>query len=159
MVRYDCFPHSCEEVDDFEFQVFLIVRRWRHATCNALGIEPYKIFQNRTVLEVVRRRRNDASFATQLDPVGLSKQLLEVWGRQPLSPPDLTHPPLTPTDIDTDTKRSSLRLSLHHRHHHHDLFLFRHRHRSFEGRSSRRRLSVWGSWGLRAPGNCLTEQT
>jgi len=118
LVRYDCFPHSCEEVDDFEFQVFLIVRRWRHATCNALGLEPYKIFQNRTVLEVVRRQRNDESFATQQDSLALSKQLIEVWGRQSQSLPGRTHPSLTPTDIDSDTELRLLRISLHHHRHH-----------------------------------------
>ena len=51
------------ELDDFEFQCFTILRKWRKKTYEELGIEPYKVFQNRTLCEMIRRRRNDFRWA------------------------------------------------------------------------------------------------
>jgi hypothetical protein len=46
-----------------------------------LDTEAYKICQNRTICELVRRRRNDPAFGAD-DPASpaFSGQLLEVWG-------------------------------------------------------------------------------
>jgi hypothetical protein len=52
-----------EELDDNEFQGFVLLRRWRLLRARELGIETYKIFQNRSLCEMIRRRRNDATWA------------------------------------------------------------------------------------------------
>lgn len=52
-------------MDDFEFQAFLELRKWRLQRHRELGVEPYKIFQNRTFCEMVRRRRNDPHWARE----------------------------------------------------------------------------------------------
>jgi predicted flap endonuclease-1-like 5' DNA nuclease len=52
-------------LDDFEFQCFIKLREWRLQTYTELQIEPYKVFQNRTLCELLRRRRDDPSWARQ----------------------------------------------------------------------------------------------
>jgi hypothetical protein len=54
-----------KELDDFEFQAFCSLRKWRLERCRELGVEPYKIFQNRTFCEMVRRRRNNPMWARE----------------------------------------------------------------------------------------------
>lgn len=39
------------------------MRKWRLLRARELGIETYKIFQNRTLCEMIRRRRDDKSWA------------------------------------------------------------------------------------------------
>ena len=39
----------------------------KFSKCRLLDIEPYKIFQNRTLVEVIRRRRNNCYWATMSD--------------------------------------------------------------------------------------------
>jgi len=34
-----------EQLDDFEFEVYTMLRTWRLATCRGLDIEPYKVVQ------------------------------------------------------------------------------------------------------------------
>ena len=67
-----------EQLDDFEFEVYTMLRTWRLATCRGLDIEPYKVFQNRTLVEAVRRRRNDGAWGST------QQQLLECWGIGPV---------------------------------------------------------------------------
>ena len=67
-----------EQLDDFEFEVYSLLRTWRLATCRALDTEPYKIFQNRTLVEAVRRRRNDSAWGST------QQQLLQCWGIGPV---------------------------------------------------------------------------
>ena len=67
-----------EQLDDFEFEVYTLLRTWRLATCRALDTEPYKIFQNRTLVEAVRRRRNDSAWGST------QQQLLQCWGIGPV---------------------------------------------------------------------------
>jgi hypothetical protein len=67
-----------EQLDDFEFEVYTMLRTWRLATCRALDTEPYKIFQNRTLVEAVRRRRNDSAWGST------QQQLLQCWGIGPV---------------------------------------------------------------------------
>jgi hypothetical protein len=67
-----------EQLDDFEFEVYTMLRTWRLATCRALDTEPYKIFQNRTLVQAVRRRRNDSAWGST------QQQLLECWGIGPV---------------------------------------------------------------------------
>ena len=52
------------ELDGFERAIYdQILRPWRHQLCKELEVEPYKIFRNRTLVEFIRRKRNDRSFA------------------------------------------------------------------------------------------------
>lgn len=63
-ITYDTIPEDSSQLDDYEFQAFAELKKWRLVTCRDLQIEPYKIFQNRTLCEMVRRRRNDPNWAT-----------------------------------------------------------------------------------------------
>ena len=81
-VNYDDIPVESHELDDFEFEIFIILKKWRLLKCRSLDIEPYKIFQNRTLVEVIRRRRNDSSWAKLIDDNTDKRkvELLETWG-------------------------------------------------------------------------------
>jgi hypothetical protein len=56
------------ELDDHEFQAFVALRKWRLLRARELQIETYKIFQNRTLCEMIRRRRNETSWARKSAP-------------------------------------------------------------------------------------------
>ena len=83
VVDYTRLPQAYDEIDDHEFLVFNILRKWRKTVSDELEIEPYKVFQNRTLCEWIRRRRNEPSFATEEDFDELSDVLTEVWGIGP----------------------------------------------------------------------------
>ena len=89
-VDYNRMPQDPEQLDDEEFQVYVALRAWRLRRKNELEIEPYKICQNRTLCELIRKRRQDANFAKQQgnnssqDEIEKVKQdLLSVWGLGP----------------------------------------------------------------------------
>jgi hypothetical protein len=67
-----------EQLDDHEFELYTMLRAWRLSVCRPLELEPYKVFQNRTLVEAVRRRRSDGSWGTT------QQQLLECWGIGPV---------------------------------------------------------------------------
>ena len=81
-IDYGDIPMESNELDDFEFEIFTILKKWRLLKCRLLDIEPYKIFQNRTLVEVIRRRRNNCDWAkVSDDDVNKRKvDLLETWG-------------------------------------------------------------------------------
>jgi hypothetical protein len=85
-VNYATMPQKPEELDDNEFQIYAKLRAWRLRRKNELEVEPYKICQNRTLCELIRRRRNNSAFASLL--VGetgnnVEQDLLSVWGIGP----------------------------------------------------------------------------
>mmetsp|Transcript_15665 Transcript_15665/g.22496 ORF Transcript_15665/g.22496 Transcript_15665/m.22496 type:complete len:227 (+) Transcript_15665:3-683(+) len=85
-IDYDSTPREPDELDDSEFQVYISLRSWRLRKSRELDIEAYKVFQNRTICEMVRRRRNDKMFAGREGMKGTStveKDLLLVWGIGP----------------------------------------------------------------------------
>jgi hypothetical protein len=83
-INYDNMPLESHQLDDHEFQIFALLRRWRLLKSRELDIEPYKICQNRTLCEFIRRKRNDERFASsQLSEEGLEESLLECWGIGP----------------------------------------------------------------------------
>ena len=88
-VDYDAWPEEPAELDDSEFEVFAALRRWRLKRKRELDIEAYKICQNRTLCELVRRRRNDASWATGAESgdqdasSSKTEDLVECWGIGP----------------------------------------------------------------------------
>ena len=83
-VNYERMPDDPESLDDDEFQVYVSLRSWRLRRKNELEIEPYKICQNRTLCELIRRRRNDAQFAHKAkDANEIESDLLSVWGIGP----------------------------------------------------------------------------
>ncbi len=59
------------------------LRKWRLHRKRQLDIEPFKIFQNRTLCDVIRRRRNDPQWATSTDRAESSKDFLMCWGIGP----------------------------------------------------------------------------
>ncbi len=82
-VDYERMPDEPERLDDEEFQVYVSLRAWRLGRKNELEIEPYKICQNRTLCELIRRRRNDVKFAKGKDVNEIESDLLSVWGIGP----------------------------------------------------------------------------
>jgi len=95
-VDYEQFPIEAEQLDDDEFQVYTLLRKWRFLRHRELEVEAYKIFPNRVFCEAVRRRRNDSTWAMASTNKGDSNQsdnddgdgddrkvsaaLLECWG-------------------------------------------------------------------------------
>jgi hypothetical protein len=97
-----------EQLDDFEFEVYTMLRAWRLTVCRPLEMEPYKVFQNRTLVEAVRRRRNDESWGST------QEQLLECWGIGPVKVPHpaLHAPPPTPPPTPHTHRRALKRLQV-----------------------------------------------
>jgi hypothetical protein len=77
-VDYDQMPSEPWQLDDAEFQVLVRLKQWRLLKCRELETEAYKIFQNRTLSEAVRRRRNVPTFGAE-DIVAWT----EIWGIGP----------------------------------------------------------------------------
>eukprot|EP00986_Skeletonema_menzelii_P005673 scaffold2111_cov146-Skeletonema_menzelii.AAC.2 len=82
-IDYERMPDAPELLDDEEFQVYISLRAWRLGRKNELEIEPYKICQNRTLCELIRRRRNDENFAKGKEANEIETDLLSVWGIGP----------------------------------------------------------------------------
>ena len=82
-VDYERMPDAPELLDDEEFQVYVSLRAWRLGRKNELEIEHYKICQNRTLCELIRRRRNDEKFAKEKEVNEIETDLLSVWGIGP----------------------------------------------------------------------------
>jgi hypothetical protein len=78
-IDYASMPQEPNDLDDQEFQVYVLLKAWRLHRHRELEIEPYKICQNRTLCELTRRRRNDPAFAG----AGSTESLIEVWGIGP----------------------------------------------------------------------------
>ena len=74
-------PLSGGQLDDAEFEVYIAMRAWRLEQKRFLDIEAYKICQNRTLCELIRRRRNDPSFAA--NQASRDADLRQVWGLGP----------------------------------------------------------------------------
>ena len=64
-VNYEINPQMPQELDDYEFEIYTAIRKWRLDRKNELQIEPYKICQNRTICELIRRRRRDKHWHCQ----------------------------------------------------------------------------------------------
>jgi type IV secretory pathway VirB10-like protein len=73
---YDRMPLESNELDDFEFKIYVQLRKWRLLLSRELEIEPYKVFQNRTIAEFIRRKRNDSLWAlpSTVDTVDLTDE-------------------------------------------------------------------------------------
>ena len=81
-VNYDINPQMPQELDDYEFEIYTIIRRWRLERKNELQIEPYKICQNRTICELIRRRRNNKNWALATSETR-PDELIACWGIGP----------------------------------------------------------------------------
>lgn len=77
-IDYTQTPMSPEDLDDFEFQALVKLLKWRLECSRELETEAYKIFQNRTLCEAIRRRRNDENFG--MDDIVV---WTEIWGIGP----------------------------------------------------------------------------
>lgn len=83
-IDYDAMPSDSEQLDDHEFEVFVHLKAWRYAKSKDLGIEPYKICQNRALCELIRRKRNDEQWASlKKNKVEIENDLLQCWGIGP----------------------------------------------------------------------------
>ena len=77
-------PEESDQLDDHEFQVYASLRAWRLRRSKELEIEPYKVCRNRTLCEIIRRKRNEAVFASRTKNGNIAEQdLLSVWGVGP----------------------------------------------------------------------------
>ena len=99
VIDYDCLPQDPDQLDDDEFQVYTSLRAWRLRRKNELEVEPYKICQNRTLCELIRRVRNDPSWgalvvettskdggkaaASTRSEEDVAADLIECWGLGP----------------------------------------------------------------------------
>ena len=81
-VNYFTNPQIPQELDDHEFEIYTAVRKWRLDRKNELQVEPYKICQNRTICELIRRRRNDKSWALPTSSTR-PQELTSCWGIGP----------------------------------------------------------------------------
>jgi ribonuclease D len=82
--NYDLLPYDSNQLDDFEFQVFVALKKWRLEQSRELDIEPYKICQNRTLAELIRRKRNNLTWASlSKNEKEKEDDLLECWGIGP----------------------------------------------------------------------------
>ena len=96
-VNYCVMPNEPDQLDDHEFQVYVSLRKWRLGRKTELEVEPYKICQNKTLCHLIRRRRNESSFAmrhtggdnttkTEIShhlESAVEKDLLSIWGIGP----------------------------------------------------------------------------
>ena len=73
--------------------------------CRELDIEPYKIFQNRTLCELVRHRRNDVHWAASSSGDGGVTELAADTSSNTLEP--LTSPVVSTTDISAPASTSN----------------------------------------------------
>ncbi|KAL7526892.1 hypothetical protein ACHAXR_001697 [Thalassiosira sp. AJA248-18] len=76
-----------EQLDDSEYHVYGALKAWRFRYRNEMEVESYnKIIQDRTLCELIRKRRNDVRFAsrcvTKNDTI-VVQDLLTVWGIGP----------------------------------------------------------------------------
>jgi hypothetical protein len=77
---YSRMPEVSEDLDDCEFEAYMELRKWRLKRCLELDLELFKIFHNRTMFEMIRRRRNNPTWGKGED---FSKELVECWGIGP----------------------------------------------------------------------------
>jgi len=83
-IKYYEMPREPESLDDEEFLIYVKLRKWRLIRHRELCLEPYKIFQNRTLCEMVRRKRNDKNWASASGKEEkVAEDLLMVWGIGP----------------------------------------------------------------------------
>merc|ERR1712150_109620 len=78
-VNYEINPQMSQELDDYEFEIYTAIRKWRLERKNELQIEPYKICQNRTICELIRRSRRDENWAFPTSDER-ANELIECWG-------------------------------------------------------------------------------
>jgi hypothetical protein len=83
LIDYDVWPIEPTHVDDDEFLAFAELRKYRQARARELELESYKVAMNRTLLELVRRRRNDGTWATSSDDDERARDLIQCWGIGP----------------------------------------------------------------------------
>jgi hypothetical protein len=87
ILSYDIMPFESSQLDDYEFQVYAALREWRlkkvKEKSEEIGeyFEPYKVCQNRTLCEIIRRKRNDIAWADPGLPDEMQYSTLrEAWG-------------------------------------------------------------------------------
>ena len=88
-IDYSYLPQEPDQLDDDEFQVYASLRAWRLKRKKELEIEPYKICQNRTLCELIRRVRNDPSWGAlscgslERSEKEVAADLIMCWGLGP----------------------------------------------------------------------------
>ena len=75
-VDYERMPFEPTDLDDQEFEVYVRLKRWRLEKSREEEVEAYKIFPNRVLCEIIRRKRNNPSWASGDN----REQCIECWG-------------------------------------------------------------------------------
>mmetsp|Transcript_4248 Transcript_4248/g.6100 ORF Transcript_4248/g.6100 Transcript_4248/m.6100 type:complete len:262 (-) Transcript_4248:225-1010(-) len=94
IIDYTFLAKEPDQLDDFEFQVYANLRAWRLQRKNELEVEPYKICQNHTLCELIRRVRNDPTWGALIildennvkrsrSEEDVANDLIQCWGLGP----------------------------------------------------------------------------
>ena len=75
-IDYERMPFEPSDLDDHEFKVFVRLKSWRLEKSRVEECEAYKIFPNRVLAEIIRRKRNDPNWASAEN----REQCIECWG-------------------------------------------------------------------------------
>jgi hypothetical protein len=89
-IDYDSIPREPHRLDDFEFEIYVQLKKWRLLKSREMELEAYKIFHNDTFCDMIRRKRNDPSWGVATGDDGVlrteeqrSRQLQECYGVGP----------------------------------------------------------------------------
>lgn len=59
LVDYESTPYYPQNLDDFEFEIYVSLKAWRLTQSRELGLEAYKVFHNEALCDMTRRKRNN----------------------------------------------------------------------------------------------------
>jgi len=90
-INYDMIPNHPSQLDDYEFEVYVVCKAWRLEKSHEKNIESYKIFHNDTLCDMIRRKRNNTNWGNRIDDNTneirneneVSKELQECYGIGP----------------------------------------------------------------------------
>jgi len=74
------FPKTYDDLDVFERVIYVGANRWKMSVANSRCVEPFKVLKNRTIVEAIRRRRNDPFWCSSVDNEIVKRELLQCWG-------------------------------------------------------------------------------
>ena len=89
-IDYTYIPREPNLLDDFEFEIYVQLKKWRLLKSREKELEAYKIFHNDTFCDMIRRKRNDRTWGNEVNNEGgnnseedRSRQLQECYGVGP----------------------------------------------------------------------------
>lgn len=73
-IDYQYIPREPHLLDDFEFEIYVQLKKWRLVKSREEGIEAYKIFHNDTFCDMIRRKRNNPLLGREKDEQGNNRE-------------------------------------------------------------------------------------